>query len=140
MRPLLIDQKAKEDIAKVVEYAFANKIETETLKKMVDEKAPPVGDLPGYSCHIFKDFIVVFSIENHPMGWCRHMSISVPNNGKVASIEATEMIMEEFGFQTPLRNCHVRIEETGDPIRPYAVNVIEAMKDYKEVKWRSQKL
>jgi hypothetical protein len=133
MRPLLIDQKAKKDIAKVVEYAFANKIETETLQKMVDGEASAVGDLPGYSCHLFKDFRVVFSIEHHPMGWCRHMSISVPSDTKMPSIEATQMIMEEFDFQTPIRNCHVQIEETGDTIRPRAINIIEAMKDYKEV-------
>jgi len=132
MRPLLIDAEAKKNIAKVVEHAFANKIQIETLQKMVANELPPIGDTPEHSCYIFKDFRVVFSIEQHPMGWCRHMSVSVPSDTKVPSIEAIEMLTEEFGFQTPLRNCHVRIEETGDPERPRAINVIEAMKDYKE--------
>ena len=132
MRPLLIDNKAKKDIAKVVEHAFANKIQIETLQKMVKNEVPAVGDLSGYSCYIFKDFRVVFSIEHHPMGWCRHMSISVPSDTKLPSVGAVQMIMEEFGFQTPIRNCHVRVEDTGDLERPRAVNIIEAMKDYKE--------
>jgi len=132
MRPLVIDAEAKRDIAKVVKYAFDNKIELETLKKMVENELPPIGDTPEHLCYIFKDFRVVFSVEHHPMGWCRHISISVPSHNKMPSIEASEMLIEEFGFQTPLRNCHVSIEETDDPERKHAINIIEAMKDYKE--------
>lgn len=126
MRKLLIDKKA---VARVVKYAFDNKIERETLEKMVKKEVAPVGDSPEYTCYLFDGFRVVFSIENHPMGWCRHISISVNSTVKVPSIEAAKMIMEEFGFQTPLEDCYVELEETGDPERPNAIYVIEPIKD-----------
>ena len=124
-RALVIDQIAKKDIERVIKYAFVHKIPIETMRKMVSGEVVAPGYSPNYSCEIFQGYRVVLSIEEHPMGWCRHISISV-DGGMLPSIEATKLIIKEFGFESPLENCMTRIEEMPDDIeRPKAIDVIE---------------
>ena len=121
IRALVIDQTAKEDIERVIKYAFDHKIPIEIMRKMVSGEVVAPGFSPNYSCEIFQGYRVVFSIEEHPMGWCRHISISV-DGGMLPSIEAAKLIIKEFDFENPLEKCVTHIEEMPDDIeRPQAI-------------------
>lgn len=126
MRPLLMDDEQKQKIAKVVAYAEAHPYSRPYMQERValaglkQDVAP--GDDPNFRCEIPFGFKCVFTIEEQPVGWCRHLSVSVDNPTKVPSIPAVEMLMKEFGFKGPLKECYVYMEED---ISPKAVNIIE---------------
>jgi hypothetical protein len=127
-RALVIDRIARENIERVIKYAFDHKIKIEVMRKMVTGEVVAPGYSPNYTCEIFNGYRVVLSIEEHPMGWCRHISISV-DGGLLPSIEAAKLIIKEFGFESPLENCVTRIEEIPDDIeRPQAIEVIEPIR------------
>lgn len=110
-RALILDQENKKVIQDLCKFADANKINLDRLTKIANGSNPPVGDLPGYRCTIEQGFRVVFSIEEHPCGWCRHMSVSV-DGGKMPSVPAVEELMKEFGFRGTVMDCeNVSIEQ-----------------------------
>jgi hypothetical protein len=78
-------------------------------------------------------FLVTYSIETgHPIGTCRHMSMSTARKDALPSIEAVQWVCTALGFVGHLRDgSHVvRVEDlTGDPqqTREQAVNVIQPL-------------
>jgi hypothetical protein len=91
------------------------------LKKTMTGDYPPAGDYPDFKVLIPNGFRVVYSIEEQPIGWCGHLSVSVDSPEKVPGIPAVEAIMAEFGMGKDINNClNVWIEET----EPRAVNVL----------------
>jgi len=72
-------------------------------------------------------FRCAFSFEHQPVGLIRHLSVSVRQPGRLPQPIAVKMIMEEFGFQTPLERCQFWREEI-DPGHE-AINVIELVKE-----------
>jgi hypothetical protein len=57
------------------------------------------------------DFMVTFSIETgHPVGTCRHMSMSSGKRGRVPSPAAAWMVAEALGFVGELDTCTVWME------------------------------
>lgn len=121
MRALLIDERAKAEIARVIAHAEKNKISQNELRERIEKGGPAIGDDPNHVCYLFDGFKVVFSIEEQPFGWSRHLSISVNDPNKVPHQAAAEMIMKEFGFTEPLKECYVYIEEE---ISPKPINII----------------
>lgn len=71
------------------------------------------------------DYLVTFSIEHgHPIGPCRHMSISRPNG--VPSPEEVWVCAVELGFTRSLSECdHVWMEDLHRRGRVRAVNVVQ---------------
>lgn len=117
MSVLIINDEAKKEIAKVIQYAQKNPV----TKTMI-EKGFTVGDNAQYVCYLQTKYRCAFSFELQPCGWCRHLSVSVDNPGKLPAIPAVELIMEEFGFEGDIHNqIHVWMEPPEDP---YAVNVL----------------
>lgn len=71
-------------------------------------------------------FFVTFSVENgHPVGTCRHMSMSILREGRVPHLDAVGMVAKVMGFagDNPLETCHVWIEDLSDGGK--AVNVVQ---------------
>jgi hypothetical protein len=68
-------------------------------------------------------FDVTFSIENHPGGMMRHMSMSIVREGRVPSPEAVWMVAEELGFSGGLESSQVWFEDLTDGSK--AVNVVQ---------------
>lgn len=124
MRPLLIDGTAQVNIAKVCEYAKSHRISNQEMKDKIASPVDhtPVGDEPGHVCYLQVGFKCVLSLEeqNPPLGWCKHLSVSVADIEKMPHIEAVKLIMREFGINKPLEECVVYIEDSS----PKAVNVI----------------
>jgi hypothetical protein len=120
MRPLILDEEAKADIQKVINFAEIHKITSEILLKTLKGEYPPVGDYGPHSCQLSFGFRVVYSLEEQSVGWCRHLSVSVDSENKLPSIPAVEAIMEEFGFTGGINDClNVWIENDK------AVNVLQ---------------
>lgn len=124
MRPLLIDETARAEIARVCQYAKENRIPNREIKARIanpSEYCMP-GDEPGHVCYFQVGFKCVLTMEeqNDPLGWCWHLSVSVADMEKMPHIEAVKMLMKEFGIPKPIEECCVYIEDSA----PKSVNVI----------------
>jgi hypothetical protein len=119
---LFIDDKAKKEIERVINYAKSNIIEFSSIAKFCP------GDFPDFVCNLFKDFRIVYSIEIQKEGKCHHLSVSLLNK-KVPSVEAVQEIMEEFGMVPDVLDCvYVWLEKnielpTGEVVD--AINVLQ---------------
>lgn len=122
MRALVIDETAKSSIADVCYHADENRIDSMELQARlaIPDGYSPVGDDPNHCCYLANGFKCVFSIEEQPCGWARHLSVSVAAIDKMPNIEAVKMIMCEFGIENPLDECYVYIEDS----LPKSVNII----------------
>lgn len=122
MRPLMFGEEQKKEVARVMEFAEKHAFSKAVMEKRMENVGTPPGDNPEFFCLIPVGFKCVYTIEEQPFGWCRHLSVSVDNPDKMPSIPAVEMLMKEFGFRGKLKECYVYIE---DKIVPKAVNIIE---------------
>lgn len=124
MRVLVLDEKAKEAIRRVIAYADNHRFTTHDLMKIMEGMAPPAGDDSGYACVLEDGFRIVFSYEQQPdpIGWARHISISVAATDRLPHPAAVTMIIKEFGFSGNLDNCQTWVEDLGDV---KAINVLE---------------
>jgi hypothetical protein len=116
--PLIIDSEVIDKIKELTKFAFENKILLDDMKRIADGELPPVGDNLNYSLKIPFGFRAVFSIEEHPGGFFRHLSVSVDKKNRYPSIEAVQMIASEFGFED-IRKAHIYFEKEVE-----AVNII----------------
>ena len=80
---------------------------------------PPPGENENYVITIPLNFRVVFTIEQYPGGWFKHLSVSVPVKNKGPHPQAVEMIMAEFGMGDlkARPGNSVYIEDIGDGYR-----------------------
>lgn len=122
MRALIIDEAVKTGIAELIATANAHRHSAATLKRLMTGDLPPAGDYKQHTILIPDGFRVVFSIEEQPLGWCRHLSVSINDPNKYPHEVAVEMIMQEFGMGL-LKDCiHVWVEEE---VR--AINILSLM-------------
>lgn len=123
MRPLAIGEKEKKAIKQLIEYARTHPYSREKLQLIVDGMEQAPGDIKPYSISLPVGFKVVFTIEDQPMGICKHLSVSVDDPKKLPSPEAINMIAEEFGFVGTVENMEygtVFLEEESN-----AINIIQ---------------
>jgi hypothetical protein len=114
MRALVVDEEAREAIARVRTHAEANVVSRRTVLALVEGLGEPAGDDPAFCCSIHDGFRVVFSIEDQPAGMVRHLSISIPDGkGKCPSPEAVQIIGNEFGFEGSILQWSIWLEEEG---------------------------
>lgn len=91
LRPLIIDEAFKAEVAKVVQYAQEHPY-------IVGEAAIPPGDDPGHVLNTVFGYRIVFSFTRMPDALYRDLSISVPEKGKYPNPFATFEIATLFGF------------------------------------------
>ena len=119
-RALVITEKEKVDIQKLIDYAENNIITIEMLHLMVNGTVQPSGDNPNHVIYIPMGYRVVYTIEQQPMGLSRHISISVDNPGFYPNAIAIDAIIKEFGYKGTHKDCHVYTEREIN-----AVNLIQ---------------
>lgn len=100
IRPLIIDEQAKAEIKRLIDYAEANIVSLIELHRIKYGGAPQAGDNPQRVCMLKMGYRCVFSIDEQPSGIYRDLSVSVSGDGEAPSIPAMCMIMQEFGFKT----------------------------------------
>lgn len=131
MRPLVIDEAARKELARVREFAEANPIPQTTLKAMITGNHPPPGDYPEWTAELPHGWRVVFTVEDQPMGRVRHLSVSVDarHQGKCPNPVGIAAIASELGFLVnpdTLEYVHARCFPDPD-IGWLAPNVIEPL-------------
>lgn len=93
--PLIIDNEKLEDLRA---FAQANPISLSELMKITEENAPVVGEREGYSINLDFGYRLVYSVEEHPDGWMRHMSMSQVRPGRSPNRAAIDLMLEALGF------------------------------------------
>lgn len=127
LRPLILDQIARDKIRRVCDYAKAHALPIDALRQMIAGTLPPAGDNPARTCLLFYGYRCVFTVEEQPFGWARHLSVSVLGNGTAPSPQAVGVLMEEFGFRGTVESCaNKSYIETLDGSK-VAINVIEEL-------------
>lgn len=98
MRPLIIDDNIRGKLRGLVEYAEGQVLDMDDLLDTYNGERFPVGDDENYVVHIPVGYRVVYSVELQPVGRIGHLSVSIDNVGKLASVESVKMIINEMGL------------------------------------------
>ncbi len=98
-----------------------NKIGISEMLLIMKGISPPKGDLPEFSINLEEGFRVVLTIEQHPGGWMRHVSVST--NKQAPTDEEIWKIIDRLGFSRE-EKFHSYIEcgpgiESKNIIQPY---------------------
>ncbi|MCK9458486.1 MAG: hypothetical protein M0R80_02435 [Proteobacteria bacterium] len=131
MTALIIDESIEAKIKTLIEFAEAHPMPLEALVKILEGTMDAPGNV-GFDIEIPMGFRVVFTIEQQPFGWCKHMSISVESSNPehMPNFAAVQMLLDNFGMislKTALENGFVYLEET---ISPKAVNIISPYPEF----------
>jgi len=80
MRALLIDEAAKVKVAKLKQFALDHRERLADLMRRANKPCAP-GDDSNFVLHLFDGYRVVMTMEEQlsPLGWCWHISISIPS-------------------------------------------------------------
>ena len=81
LRPLVVADAERAMIRRVIDHAARNVISRDRLQRTIAGEEKPVGDNPDFACVIPVGYRCVYSLEEQPLGVCRHLSISVLGEG-----------------------------------------------------------
>ncbi len=131
--PLIMDENVRARIASLVAYAQAHPVNmlglTELLEKP-DAKEMHMAQMTAQTMEIPMAFLVTFSIEiNHPIGTCRHLSMSVMRERRIPHPIAVWMVAKEFDFWGEIEQCDGVWEE--ELTQGTAINVVQKMEEPK---------
>lgn len=126
---LLMDDELNSRISELILHAEANPFDFDTMKHASDNRLPIIPE----GCNDFEielplDIRVVYTVEEHPRGICKHISIS--QNYNAPSNENLLTVLNHFGFNTNLNNSnsYAYIESCIlNDMKCKAVNVIETL-------------
>jgi hypothetical protein len=125
IRPLIIDDEILAEAEAIVRYATAHPVTIRKVVRMASKSEPPVGDSKEHVLMVQVGYRCVFSIEEQPVGKCRHLSVSVPEKGKAPNERAVLEVMKLFGFKATKFGPEVMawLEDIAEDFK--AVNVLE---------------
>jgi hypothetical protein len=125
--PLLIGDEQRAELCALRERANAAPVDVRTL---VERIATPAGreqhrdHMTAQTVAIPMAYLVTFSVEiGHPIGTCRHLSMSVQREGRVPNEYAVWMVAEALGFVGGLELCTCWLEDLEGHGK--AVNVVQ---------------
>ena len=103
--PLVIDDDVRSQIKACVELAEASPVDMHALMERIKDpvkKEHHMAQMTRQSVNIPLAYLVTFSIEDgHPVGRCRHMSMSVQRKDRAPNPIGLWMVAKEFGFWGP---------------------------------------
>lgn len=129
---LIMDDEVQKEIKKLINYAENHVVSYERMVDLNEQMKRGelvegvVGDNPNHAIELPLGFRVAFSFEVHPIGECRHISVSV--NDEQPSYHDLMLVLDYFGFQTNLKDgkAHAYVEQyTVNGVEKFAVNVVE---------------
>jgi hypothetical protein len=110
--PLVINDRVRADIHRVRDYALKYPLATADVESAVAMQKSQLYDRPDHWCVVPLGFRCAFTIEPAisktsmgPLGYIRHLSVSMIKRGRVPSPPAMDMLMEEFGFTCNVNAC-----------------------------------
>ena len=100
-REPILEPIIRELIAGVVEYAEEYPISIVELERLLVGTNPVPGDDFERACTIPRGFRCCFSIEEHPPGWHKHLSVSlgIPLGGYPNDV-AMNALLQAFGMES----------------------------------------
>ncbi len=135
---LILDDEVQENIKKLIQYAELNVVPYAVMIDMYNkmknkEPITPIGDDPNHFIYIPMDIRIAYSIEEHPVGECKHISISTKNGEP--NFNDVALIMSYFGFRSDLNGglatCQAYMENyVIDDVEYSALNIIEPNRNF----------
>jgi hypothetical protein len=128
IRPLIIDDAVRAKIMALREYSSNNSISAQRLAELSRHDINAGASRFDFASHTLDlpfGYRVTFTVEQQPIGFCRHLSVSVSTPRKLPAIAVVEMLMSEFGFINRLGKVPLWTE-TFDPGHQ-AINIIEPL-------------
>lgn len=126
---LLIDENVRGAMLKLRMLAAEHPVEMAGLEerlKLPKVKRRHMEQMTRQSISIPVDFLLTFSVETgHPLGTCRHMSLSVSRAGRVPNEHAVWMVAQEMGFVGGLTACLCWQEDLQG--HGVAINVVQSV-------------
>ncbi len=110
MALLIVDQKFKENIKKLVGFAQENPLTMDDLLDIYNGAMKTIGDTEGYHFITPTGIKIVHCIEQQVAGDVRYLSVSVPTDGSLPNPYLIMQIMEEVGFNNKLEDCILDLE------------------------------
>lgn len=130
-RPLVFTDVIRKDIARVIEAAKAKPYDLGKVLRIMKRPQEAPRHNPDFVTNIPFGFRCVFTHEQQPIGWCRHLSVSIGAKRRLPHPVAIEEIMKAFGFKRGLEELgkaglvHVMNEDVD------SVNILELIDDEK---------
>lgn len=107
--PLILDDEVRTQIKALCQLAEANPVQADRLQEYLsvpENKEKHMAQMTRQTMIIPVGFMATFSIEkNHPIGDCRHITVSIQDDDALPPPPATWMIAKEFGFWGELTDC-----------------------------------
>lgn len=134
--PLVIDDEVRAQIKACIELAEANPVDMPALMEWINTpvvKERHAARMNQQTITIPMAYLVTYSIEDgHPVGRCRHLSMSVQRKDRVPNQHGLWMVAQEFGFWGTLQDCAAVWEENlqGHGV---AINVVQPVKPYRRL-------
>ncbi|SRR5258708_7799583 len=131
--PLVLFPEHRELLRGLRELAARCPVDMPTVAKMLkhpEGKRRHMDQMNRQSVEIPMGFLVTFSIEHgHPIGECRHLSMSSCAEGRAPVPHAVWLVAEQLGFVGPAFSaCRVWEEELQrGPGRAIAINVVQPL-------------
>ena len=99
MSVIILDEEIQTRMAAVKQYALDNRISIAQIRKTIAREIPPAGDDENRVVH-FKGtgLRLVLTLEEQPIGWCWHISASIPRENYMPDKPMMLVIMREFGI------------------------------------------
>jgi hypothetical protein len=127
--PLVLGPAERDALKRLRERAALQPVDMRGLLRRLEDpvnKAAHMRQMTDQTVELAFGSAVTFSIENnHPLGACRHMSMSSPAPGRVPRPEAVWMVAEQLGFVGALEMCVVWPEELRG--HGMAINVVQPL-------------
>jgi hypothetical protein len=129
---LIIGEHEKAALAELRRLAAENPVNVVGLFERIqtpDGKRAHMAQMDAQTVDLPMTYLVTFSIENgHPIGTCRHMSMSSTRKGRAPNQYAVWMVAEELGFVVGLETCTVWTENLQRGAeRAIAINVVQPL-------------
>lgn len=96
LRALYIDDQIVAAAEKVKAYAIEHRETLRQIQERMSTNAPGPGNNLEHVLLIPAGYKVVYSIEQQPVGWCQHISVSVDTHGLWPSEHAVSEILEKL--------------------------------------------
>ena len=91
-----------EQVQAIIDYAEDHPISLAELEVVHEGRSNfSPSEFPGHVLETKRGLRVVYTIEEQPIGWCRHLSISFRLTGEVPD-EDRNSILSDFGFDTDI--------------------------------------
>lgn len=114
IRPVILDDAVKERVKEVMAHAEVHRFSIQDIfASMKGDSTRNAGHGRDLEVLIHFGVRVIYSIEQQPMGWCRHISISVSGEGNYPHEIVVDQILELFGIMTGYKSAIAVWDEGG---------------------------